>query len=343
MRKIETYTTEMALEDANKYIIENNIHDEDTKQTLYLLALEFCNARNEGYKYSFPKFLERTSVAKEAIKEFIPRDREYDDRRVDLHTVYYDAKNTSYAEDMLLYHISHKLTNREQEMIYLHFVENKYYTSIAEAYNISTMRARDIINKALRKLRSANVDLKELNADIIKLPEFSNKFYKMLKGEYEPKYEPFKIGTRCSNYDLTPREKLVFYTKRELENKREKVDKHKIIKEFVKFFIKNCNIINANAFYFNDDLKDLDIINECIDACNEIPYCGGDIPNLYYMGIMDGKKYFNIKWYGHKYGLEAHFEGTDFVINGDDYLYGVSHHPYIETILKYIVTHYGEF
>ena len=61
MKKIEDWT-EKAIEEASNYISENDITDEDVKQDIYLLALEYAKIKNTGkFNYSFVKYLEKNT------------------------------------------------------------------------------------------------------------------------------------------------------------------------------------------------------------------------------------------------------------------------------------------
>ena len=228
------YTTEQALKDAQKYITDNGITDEDEKQTLYLIAIsDYLDARNNGFKYQFGKYLNRKS-ARDTMNKYLqePSEDYIEDKRVDIEDVYYVPQYIINGTDAILYSIS-SLTKREQRVLYERFVNNLTLEQVGRIYGVTKDRIRQIEAKALRKLRhpyrSKNI-MHMLDYDNINFPDFDEKFREMLKDEYKPVITP--TVTKEEYNDENNREKIIFTTgtevtarKREEEEKRKEVEK----------------------------------------------------------------------------------------------------------------------
>ena len=228
------YTTEQALKDAQKYITDNGITDEDEKQTLYLIAIsDYLDARNNGFKYQFGKYINRKS-ARDTMNKYLqePSEDYIEDKRVDIEDVYYVPQYIINGTDAILYSIS-SLTKREQRVLYERFVNNLTLEQVGRIYGVTKDRIRQIEAKALRKLRhpyrSKNI-MHMLDYDNINFPDFDEKFREMLKDEYKPVITP--TVTKEEYNDENNREKIIFTTgtevtarKREEEEKRKEVEK----------------------------------------------------------------------------------------------------------------------
>ena len=229
------YTTEQELKDAQKYITDNGITDEDEKQTLYLIAIsDYLDARNNGFKYQFGKYLNRKS-ARDTMNKYLqePSEDYIEDKRVDIEDVYYVPQYIINGTDAILYSIS-SLTKREQRVLYERFVNNLTLEQVGRIYGVTKDRIRQIEAKALRKLRhpyrSKNIK-QMLDYDNINFPDFDEKFREMLKDEYKPVFTP--TVTKEEYNDENNREKIIFTTgtevtarkREEEEEKRKEVEK----------------------------------------------------------------------------------------------------------------------
>ena len=72
--------------------------------------------------------------------------------------ILHDLRVDGVTEDVLNYE---KLTDRERAVIQMYYIENKLTRKeIAEAFEVSEQRMRQIISKALRKIRkNANIKI----------------------------------------------------------------------------------------------------------------------------------------------------------------------------------------
>ena len=139
------YTTEQALKDAQKYITDNGITDEDEKQTLYLIAIsDYLDARNNGFKYQFGKYINRKS-ARDTMNKYLqePSEDYIEDKRVDIEDVYYVPQYIINGTDAILYSIS-SLTKREQRVLYERFVNNLTLEQVGRIYGVTRNRIRQI-------------------------------------------------------------------------------------------------------------------------------------------------------------------------------------------------------
>ena len=67
MEERKTYTTDDAIKEAERYIIKNDISDEDTKQTIYMLALNFVKNNHECN--NFAEYIS-SNAAQNIIKKY---------------------------------------------------------------------------------------------------------------------------------------------------------------------------------------------------------------------------------------------------------------------------------
>lgn len=338
MQKIVTYTTERALEDANQYIMDNDISDEDEKQNLYLAALEFCNARNNGYKYSFSKFVDRPST-KKMMDEFTVDAQE--EQRVPIEAIFYDSEYRDVnAADKILYCIN-QLTDREEKILYERFVNQKTLREVGNIYNVTGDRIHQIEAKALRKLRHpsrSKLISYMLDYDNISFDDFDEKFALMIDGKYEPTYKRPNYHAKSELSNIS--EKIVIYTKAELEAKKKQQEKEAKINKLLKD-VKNIKKSERVKFLYQPD-NDFDVICKTIDKLND-PY----IARLSYLGIMYNKKFFNLRIGCQEFGLEAHMEDNELVITGDSRINAMLKLPLysegIEVIINYIINNYDNF
>ena len=338
MQKIITYTTERALEDANQYIMDNDISDEDEKQNLYLAALEFCNARNNGYKYSFSKFVDRPST-KKMMDEFTVDAQE--EQRVPIEAIFYDSEYRDVnAADKILYCIN-QLTDREEKILYERFVNQKTLREVGNIYNVTGDRIHQIEAKALRKLRHpsrSKLISYMLDYDNISFDDFDEKFALMIDGKYEPTYKRPNYHAKSELSNIS--EKIVIYTKAELEAKKKQQEKEAKINKLLKD-VKNIKKSERVKFLYQPD-NDFDVICKTIDKLND-PY----IARLSYLGIMYNKKFFNLRIGCQEFGLEAHMEDNELVITGDSRINAMLQFPLysegIEVIINYIINNYDNF
>ena len=265
MQKIVTYTTERALEDANQYIMDNDISDEDEKQNLYLAALEFCNARKNGYKYSFSKFVDRPST-KKMMDEFTVDAQE--EQRVPIEAIFYDSEYRDVnAADKILYCIN-QLTDREEKILYERFVNQKTLREVGNIYNVTGDRIHQIEAKALRKLRHpsrSKLISYMLDYDNISFDDFDEKFALMIDGKYEPTYKRPNYHAKSELSNIS--EKIVIYTKAELEAKKKQQEKEAKINKLLKD-VKNIKKSERVKFLYQPD-NDFDVICKTIDKLND--------------------------------------------------------------------------
>ena len=354
MKKIENYTTEMVLEDVKKYIEDNNITDDDMKQTLYLIGLDkFLEARNNGYKYSFSYYVAHNKGVEKIIKEYV-NEEEID--MLDLDNVYYVQRiPMSNASDIILQCIHDCLNAREINVLYKRFVELKTLDATGKEYGVTRDRIRQIEAKALRKMRANSFYRAQLadmlNSNYINYPDFINKFGAMINGTYQPDYK--KPSPQQDNNMSKPREKMVFYTGQEIKAMKEAVARKKAEQERLKIIDEIIAPIDTNDayyFYYNSKLTGLDMITEAIERFNVTKrYIAGYVPTIEYLGTTTkGEKTFTLKCKGKHYKIYLREEVDTFVLEGDrnlvyDYkrVYGLKHN--VNVIANYIADHYDEF
>ena len=149
MEERKTYTTEDAIKEAERYIIKNDISDEDAKQTIYLLALEYANKKQEGYKMTFNKYL-TTNAAKSIINQY-----EYNNDYDDLSSIIYniDSKICKHDACNLLNKILSDMNELYQKIIYERFVNKASLYDLAEQYAVTIERIRALETHAIRCIR----------------------------------------------------------------------------------------------------------------------------------------------------------------------------------------------
>ena len=353
MKKIENYTTEMVLNDVKKYIEDNNITDDDMKQTLYLIGLDnFLEARNNGYKYSFSYYVAHNKGVEKIIKEYV-NEEEID--MLDLDNVYYTQRiPMSNASDIILRSMYDCLSDREIIVLYKRFVELKTLDTIGKEYGVTRDRIRQIEAKALRKMRANSFYRAQLadmlNSSYINYPDFISKFGAMVNGTYQPDYK--KPSPRLHNAPK-PRERMVFHTSQEIKAMKEAAARKKAEQERLKIIDKIIAPIDTNDayyFYYNLKLTGLDMITEAIERFNVTKCCiAGYVPTIEYLGTTTkGEKTFTLKCKGIQYKIYLREEVDTFVLEGDrnlvyDYkrVYGLKHN--VNVIANYIADHYDEF
>lgn len=354
MKKIENYTTEMVLEDVKKYIEDNNIIDDDMKQTLYLIGLDkFLEARNNGYRYSFSYYIAHNKEVEKIIKEYA-NEEEID--MLDIDDVYYVQRiPMSNASDIILQSMHDCLSAREINVLYKRFVELKTLDVTGKEYGVTRDRIRQIEAKALRKMRANSFYRAQLadifNSTTINYPDFIDKFGAMINGTYQPDYK--KPSPQQDNNMSKPREKMVFYTGQEIKAMKEAAARRKAEQERLKIIDKVITSIDTNdAYYFYNNLKltGLDMITEAIERFNATKCCiAGYVPTIEYLGTTTkGEKTFMLKYKDKQYKIYLREEGDTFVLEGDRnlvgdciFVYGLRHN--IDVIAHYIADHYDEF
>ena len=353
MKKIENYTTEMVLNDVKKYIEDNNITDDDMKQTLYLIGLDnFLEARNNGYKYSFSYYVAHNKGVEKIIKEYV-NEEEID--MLDLDNVYYVQRiPMSNASDIILRSMYDCLSDREIIVLYKRYVELKTLDTIGKEYGVTRDRIRQIEAKALRKMRGNSFYRAQLadmlNSNYINYPDFIGKFGAMVNGTYQPNYK--KPSPRLHNASK-PRERMVFHTSQEIKAMKEAAARKKAEQERLKIIDKIIAPIDTNDayyFYYNLKLTGLDMITEAIERFNVTKCCiAGYVPTIEYLGTTTkGEKTFMLECKGKHYKIYLHEESDAFVLEGDrnlvydyKYVYGLRHN--VNVIANYIADHYDEF
>lgn len=212
MKKVENWTDKILME-ASEYIYNNGITDEDTKQDLYVLALECAKLKNEGKcRFTFAKYVERNykqcteDVEIQSIDNNMPYTMDFD-----------DSVNTEY----LLYLIS-TLTPIEQNVLYYRYIDAATLEQTGKLIGKSAERARVIASKAVRKLSNPSklkyiIDLN--GSGSINSAEFESKFEQMIKNSYKPICE---FGINDGKKAKQPEEKVVIITTKEDEELKEK-------------------------------------------------------------------------------------------------------------------------
>lgn len=185
------FTTEMAIKVAQMYIMESGIMDDDQKQNVYLHALEYRDKKNNKYPYSFKYYMEN-DIKKKDEKESIEDLMGNVFKQCERDFVYVPEYDNAVISEDLLYNIN-KLPEIYQKALYQRFICDLSFTKIGQELDISTERARQIVNQAIKVLRSKS-GIKVLKGESIENcidDRFTVKFKDLLNNQYNP----IKIST----------------------------------------------------------------------------------------------------------------------------------------------------
>ena len=225
MKKVEDWT-ERAIEEAGNYISENDITDEDVKQDIYLLALEYAKIKNAGkFKYSFVKYLEKNTS-----REYLNRNNNFEKEYIDNSSYYMNYDEDEFVNN-LLYVIS-TLTAREQKVLCFRFVDEMTLADVGKIFNVSRDRISQIEKKAIRKLRHPYrrklIDGFD-NIQCSNNDKFCLYFRDMINKNYTPSIT--KINKNKSEKQKPTVEKFVLYTADEIKAIKKKQEEEKLQRE----------------------------------------------------------------------------------------------------------------